>query len=280
MLVTLLGILVGAALVFSCLTHLFAVYETVNNPAGMARYRDGRDLLRPGNLCLGVFTAIPSVVFALVAYPLKPWRGLGRVCGDPRGPAILLVHGLYHNASAWLLFSRRLRRAGYRDIHTWAYSSFQGGYGAVLERFKEAVARVAASSDGRGVVLIGHSLGGVLIRGLLADATASASIRAVVTLGSPHHGSKLAALAVGELGRELLPPGPLASLGPAPLGLPKLCLYSPLDSLVLPASSLLVDEPGWSQEATPVMSHLSLLYDSRVARRAVNFLDKEVGHAR
>ena len=35
-----------------------------------------------------------------------------------------MVHGLYHNRTAWLIMKRRLRKAGYTNLHTYQYNSF------------------------------------------------------------------------------------------------------------------------------------------------------------
>jgi triacylglycerol lipase len=274
MLIFVLGLLIAVATVFTGLTYLFFIYETVNDPTGMARSSGGRDLLTPANLGRGFFSSMASAVLVTLTFPLGLARGLSKPAqgsGRDREP-VLLVHGLYHNSAAWILFSRHLRRAGYERIYRWSYSSFNGDFERIAAGLCGAVEEIHRET-GEPVVLIGHSLGGVLIRRVLSVPECAGMVRAGVTLGSPHRGSKLAALALGGLGRELLPPGPLAQDRPIPESPPKLNLHSPLDNLVLPASSLNTPEPGWTEEHTPPMSHVSMLYHPWVARRVVDFLE-------
>ena len=53
------------------------------------------------------------------------------------------------------------------------------------------------------MVLIGHSLGGLLIKSVLNHPDLADHIGLVITLATPHQGSVLAGLAMGRLGRSL-----------------------------------------------------------------------------
>ena len=63
----------------------------------------------------GLLSSIASVTFIFVCYPLGPIRRIWAPKDIRAGqPLIILTHGLYHNASAWLLFRRRLKKAGFK----------------------------------------------------------------------------------------------------------------------------------------------------------------------
>jgi triacylglycerol esterase/lipase EstA (alpha/beta hydrolase family) len=218
-----------------------------------------------------------ALAVAGLAYPLGFFRFLWR----PRGQAptarteIVLLHGLYHNPSAWWLFAPALTASGLGRTHALAYTSFGGKSFADIAR--ELTPQVHAILDrSPRIALVGHSMGGLLIRHLLADARIARATAAAVTIGAPHHGSKVAALALmGRVGRQLLPGSPLfpelAAL-PVPGGVPRLNIASPADDMVLPNASCAAPGDGWTAWESPPASHVALLYHPTVIRKTSEFL--------
>ena len=90
--------------------------------------------------------------------------------GTPSGDVVhdtpvLLVHGYGHNRSGWFMLERALRRAGFTSVHTMNYVAW--GAEGVPQLAGRVAARVEAIRTLTGadkVHLVGHSLGGVLIR--------------------------------------------------------------------------------------------------------------------
>src|SRR5215213_726570 len=95
-------------------------------------------------------------------------------------PVVLVPGFMAGDGSLWLL-SRRLRQEGYRTYraHIHANVGCTVDASAVLEQRVEAV---AARRDAR-VLLVGHSLGGMLARGLAVRRPDL--VAGIVTLGSP-----------------------------------------------------------------------------------------------
>ncbi len=102
---------------------------------------------------------------------------------------VLFVHGMGRSSlSGWPLL-RRMRRAG------WATATFD--YAVRREPFDAIVARLAAAIDalpaGAPLILVGHSLGGVLLRAALAESDRrAAQVRRLFLLGSPVEPSRYA----------------------------------------------------------------------------------------
>jgi len=194
-------------------------------------------------------------------------------------PPVLLVHGLYHNPSAWYLYKWWFRRCGYEKVFCLSYNTLKYDFWQLAEQLKGAVLEASGLCGAKPIILIGHSLGGLLARAVIADPQTAGLVRATVILGAPNHGSKLAALAAGRLGRSIHHNGPLVqsvnSLA-SPRTMPKLNLFSPLDNMVLPTSSLEVPEDGWIQAETAPISHVSMLYHLPTVRLVMEFLDKFV----
>lgn len=220
-----------------------------------------------------------SLFLTTLAYPL------GWLRPRPRAPygatPVILVHGLYHNPSAWLLLRRRLAAAGLRDTLAFGYSSFGPGFLEIAAGLARTIAEEARKSPTGRVLLAGHSLGGLLLRAACADRQVCEKVAGMVTLGSPHRGSTLAGLlAVGRLGRGLRPGGEALRVleGLGECAVPALSLYTPTDGMVQPLSGSLMTErmraAGWREACVGPVSHVGLLYHGRTARLAAEFLMK------
>lgn len=194
--------------------------------------------------------------------------------GDP-GPPTLFVHGVFHTASAWICYARWFRRAGRPSLHLWTYPSFRTDFDALLEELAARVQAVRRRHPGHKVILVGHSLGGLLIRALLSRPGAGEDIACAVTLGAPHQGSVLAGLGFSALARGLKHRGPLIKRIEAeevPPPVPALSIYSPVDNMVIPPEGARIRCPGWTELETHPVSHIWLLYHRPAADAALSFI--------
>jgi pimeloyl-ACP methyl ester carboxylesterase len=180
------------------------------------------------------------------------------------------------------LIRLRLRRCGFR-VYRFPYRSLRRG----LEVNGEVLAEFAAKVPGDTVHFVGHSLGGLVIRRMLADHP-QPRLGRVVTLGTPHRGSRVAcALAASPWGRRILglsrhaltseqdlpvPDYPLGVIaGNVPVGIGRLFtrLPEPHDGTVC------LDEAGVEGAADywlgPV-SHTSMLFSAPVTQQICRFL--------
>jgi hypothetical protein len=100
---------------------------------------------------------------------------------------VLLVHGLWRTPLSFLLLDRRLR--------SWGYRTEQFGYAAVTQQYDAIVARLVNRlerlADMGPYGVIGHSLGGILLRSALAQIAGHAP-RHLVMLGTPNRPPHLA----------------------------------------------------------------------------------------
>lgn len=102
---------------------------------------------------------------------------------------ILFVHGMGRTPlSAWPML-RRLRRAGHR-VSTFGYCVTLDSFEPIKRRLHGRIRTLAAQGE---YCLVGHSLGGVLLRAALADESDLARLpRRVFLLGVPIQASRLA----------------------------------------------------------------------------------------
>lgn len=277
----------------AALTVLFFFYENLNTyGVEEMRRRTGHSpwgqLLRLSGLTW-LSNAVVALTYPLGWIPPLWFRPPAVATRQPGGlrhgsptqrPPVLLVHGLYHNASAWVLFRQRLRSAGFEHVFAYSYSSLFNNYYQLTAKLANRVEQVRAHFPSTRIVLVGHSLGGLQVRGYMASEHSRDKIAAAVTLGAPNQGSKLAALGAGALARSLAYHGQLAQeleAADQPASAPCLALTASLDEFVLPLSAANLpraQELGWTEQLVMNTSHIFMLYDNQVADAALAFLDQ------
>lgn len=218
--------------------------------------------------CTAVFSEGLVVLMAPFTLLLKNSTG-------GQGPPVIFVHGLYHNPSAWFFFRIFLARAGYGNFHYYGYNSFTKPFGAAVEGLAEFMDRVLENNPGEKVVLIGHSLGGLVSRKAAVEPRFQGRIGALVALGSPHHGSELAVLGLGPAARGLYPGKSIErELENAPdPDAPRLAVYTPFDDYVFPLNGLKIGREGWTEQVCDPVSHVFMLYSQDISWRVAGFLE-------
>ncbi len=267
-LLAILAFAVGA----SFLSYTIYAYEAGNTHPPL--------LERPGlDMAHAFVSGVAALFLAGLAYPagFLPLLWRPRPTASGTKPTVVLIHGLYHNPSAWILFKPALIRSGYSRVYAVGYNSF--GRTSFEDIAADLTRQVHALLDETPrIVLAGHSMGGLFVRRLLADSRIAEAATAAVTLGAPHHGSRMAALAfVGAVGRSLLPDSPLfpaLDALPDPLEVPKLNIVSPADDMVHPNASCSMSGPSWCEARTPPVSHVALLYHPAGIRRTIAFFQE------
>jgi pimeloyl-ACP methyl ester carboxylesterase len=198
----------------------------------------------------------------------------------------VLVHGLWLSGWSLLLLRRHLRRCGFSATHAFSYQSVRRDLlenGTALNAYLRTLTAPT-------VHLVGHSLGGLVIRALFQQYPRQRPGR-IVTLGAPHRGSQPAKVcARNTLGRCItgrsiaqLVAGipehwPLPSrdfgviAGSMSLGLGRLLtrLPKPNDGVVALTETLL---PGATDHIIVHVSHTALVASRRVADQVCHFLE-------
>jgi triacylglycerol esterase/lipase EstA (alpha/beta hydrolase family) len=266
---------VGLAMILAVLGRTFVIATTfafsrayaAPPPAGCA-IGAGRGLamaLRE----LAAFCLLFSVVMPFERLFMGADR-LGR--GEGGRLPLLLIHGYQCNRGYWLWLRRRLERAGWQvatiSLHP-VFEDIDGYVAQVARRIDEVCAATGAAQ----VVLVGHSMGGLVSRAYLR-AHGNAKVAKLVTLGSPHHGSRLAVLGLGENGRQMIPGSDwLAGLnasGAVPLP-ETVSIYSCQDNYVMPQDSSLLE----GAKVVPLggLGHLEMAFSPEVERVLLAELD-------
>lgn len=113
--------------------------------------------------------------------------------GEPSGTPVLLVHGYMANKSNWYFVERELRRAGFGQIHAMNYGAHRADVEALAEVCVLRAHEVMAATGSERIHLIGHSLGGLVIRKAVQSLGLDQA-KTAVTVATPHGGADLARL--------------------------------------------------------------------------------------
>ena len=196
---------------------------------------------------------------------------------------LLLVHGLLCNRAVWNDWQPWLERLGVAVIAP----SLEPPFAPIdvhVEVIDEAIRRLT-DATGRPPVLVAHSMGGLVLRAWRrsrlqageSDDAVDARVAAVVTIGSPHRGTWLAALGtvlpnVRQMRRGSRWLTTLAATE-SPAWLARMvCVRSDCDSIVFPPACAHLD--GASRDLMlPGRGHLDLLLDPRLHQLVRELLD-------
>jgi predicted alpha/beta hydrolase family esterase len=146
---------------------------------------------------------------------------------------------------------------------------------ARLARRVDALRRLTGSDK---VHIVGHSLGGVLLRYYVQELGGDEFVDTAVSIASPHEGTMTALAGIGPTARDLRPGSSVMRLlaaGTRATAVRWIAFYSNLDVLIQPASSAKLVHPHLA--ATNVLvkdhGHLTIMMAPIVARAVVAQLE-------
>ena len=176
---------------------------------------------------------------------------------------VVLVHGLVDNRSIFTVMRRALRRRGFASVCTWNYSPLQRDVQGAAEALGRHIERICRETGHERVHVVGHSLGGLVARYLVQRLGGDRRVESLVTLGTPHGGSRWAHVLPTPLVRQLRPGSPLLQelAAPAPGCRTRVtAVYSDLDQMVVPSSAGRCDHPDLQARNVLVrgVGHMSL----------------------
>ncbi len=189
----------------------------------------------------------------------------GLVVGDVEasGTPILLVHGMVDNRSIFTVLRRGLRRRGFRRVLAINYSPLTSDVRLAATNLATRVEQICAETGFERIHLIGHSMGGLVARYYVQRLDGDARVHTLVTLGTPHGGTKAARLIPHRLARQLRPDSELVAelREPAPGCTTRfLAVWSDLDQMMVPKRAARIDHPDLDARNVLVrgVGHMSL----------------------
>jgi len=183
----------------------------------------------------------------------------------PAPRPVLLVHGVLVNDGVWFRLRRFLLRRDIAPVYTLNYGPPLADIECFAEQLGARIEKVRAATGAERVVLVTQSMGGLVARAYLRRFGGERVI-ALITIGTPHHGSMLAysfpgiCLAQMQPGNRWLVELNRDEAAPAPV--PITSIWSRHDSMVAPQTSSVL--ACAKNTALIGIAHNALVGDERV----------------
>ncbi|MFC5723884.1 esterase/lipase family protein [Streptomyces gamaensis] len=196
------------------------------------------------------------------AHDASPAREDGEADGD-RLP-VLLLHGFADNRSVFVLLRRSLHRHGWQDVDCLNFSPLTRDVRRAAAHLALHVDGLCARTGRERVDIVGHSLGGLIARYYVQRLGGDSRVRTLVTLGTPHHGTRLASLiSLHPLARQMRPASDVVTelAAPAPgCATHFIGFWSDLDQIMVPVETARIEHPDLDARNVRVtgVGHLAL----------------------
>lgn len=199
---------------------------------------------RPGTaiywLCKEYFWMIVYLFIATFISPVDQMLRKNRhtFTVDPNGgPLIVILHGYLSVPTHWLILQRRLNNKGFRNVLRHSYHSLAGS----INEWADELVKLLEPHSRQGIVLIAHSLGGVVAVWAAAKLP-KGTVKKIITMGTPFEGTLMADFAITFNGRKLYPYTPEIETTKKLVeevdgGIEFICLWSRFDELIIPSES-------------------------------------------
>ena len=183
----------------------------------------------------------------------------------PTGQKVVLVHGFLETGSTFKPLQKRLERRGIEVfVPRLKHTDGRGGLDFLAAHLKQDIdAKFGPTAT---ISIVAFSMGGLVSRQYLQNQGGAARCENLITVSSPHQGTKAAWIYPSQGAAEMRPGSPfLANLYQTEGNLGKMLVTSyrtPLDLIILPPSSSIWDRA--ENLEYPVIMHPMMLTSNRV----------------
>jgi pimeloyl-ACP methyl ester carboxylesterase len=245
-------------LFFTCFWMFFGWLWRTKAPAGVAMTWPERvRYFLAEYACL--FAAPKMILYALLAPDPPP---------APATCPVLLLHGIGCNAGVWTGMRASLARLGIAPVYAMSYGPPFIPIPETAPQIAAKIAQVLRDTGASQVILVAHSMGGLVARSYLR-AFGPARVRRLVTIGTPHAGSMHAWLMSGASLADMRPGSPYLAALAQPTAderaVPTVSIWSWHDSMVTPQDSARL--PYGENVVLAKIAHNALIADEGVQRR-------------
>ena len=209
------------------------------------------------------------LAFLLAFVVIQPferlWMGRDRLprCRRP----LILVHGYGCSRGVWWFLRRQFETAGH-VVATVSLAPPYTSIGKLVPQLAQRIEEVCAATGAEQVVLVAHSMGGLVCRSYLAR-HGSGRVERLITIASPHSGSELARIGIGQNAREMEPGSRwLQDLASSAIAVRAIAIRTPHDNYVMPHDNQRLH--GALDVELDGIGHLALLFSRRTAREVLD----------
>ncbi|MFF1694328.1 lipase family alpha/beta hydrolase [Streptomyces sp. NPDC058257] len=195
-------------------------------------------------------------------------------------PPVVLLHGFIDNRSVFVLLRRSLAQHGGQHVESLNYSPLTCDIRTAAELLGRHIEEICERTGHHQVDIVGHSLGGLIARYYAQRLGGDARVRTLVTLGTPHEGTRVVPLADAHpIVRQMRPGSDVIEelREPAPDCRTRfVSFWSDLDQLMAPLETACVNHPDLNAQNVRVsgIGHLALPVHPAVAAGIRQALDR------
>ncbi len=210
--------------------------------------------------------------WALLTQPLLLcFYGLGERLARGQGTPVVVVHGYMQNRVDFLAVARRLGQRGLGPVWGFNYPWYRS-VRHNSKRLAAFVERVCARTGQPKVILVCHSMGGLVALHYLLFRGGDARVSRCATIASPHAGILYRGPVIGAPSRDLRKGSELVGSLARTLPVPVLSIASTHDNVVYPQQMSSLAERGGTDFVVEGPGHLAILFDRRVLERLSDFV--------
>ncbi|WP_367321262.1 esterase/lipase family protein [Streptomyces sp. HUAS ZL42] len=201
-------------------------------------------------------------------------------------PPVVLLHGFIDNRSVFVLLRRSLAQHGRQQIESLNYSPLTCDIRTAAELLGRHIEEICERTGSSEVDVVGHSLGGLIARYYVQRLGGDLRVRTLVTLGTPHSGTRVVPMANAHpIVRQMRPGSEVIEelTRPAPgCRTQFVSFWSDLDHLMDPLETACIDHPDLLVQNVRVsgVGHLALPVHPAVATGIRQALDNTTDSAR
>ncbi|MFD4478362.1 MULTISPECIES: lipase family alpha/beta hydrolase [unclassified Streptomyces] len=194
-------------------------------------------------------------------------------------PPVILLHGFIDNRSVFVLLRRSLAQHGGQHVESLNYSPLTCDIRTAAELLGRHIEEICERTGHHQVDIVGHSLGGLIARYYAQRLGGDERVRTLVTLGTPHEGTRVVPLADAHpIVRQMRPGSDVIEelREPAPGCRTRfVSFWSDLDQLMTPLETACVNHPDLIAQNVRVsgVGHLALPVHPAVAAGIRQALD-------
>lgn len=239
-----------------------------------------RGISQPSQLAWGITREVGA---SLLAYELYPLAILGNSLPalpvlwtktESHRRPILLIHGIFHNKSAFFYLKQKLALKGWHHFRELDLLTSVYGIARLAEKVKSEVERLREEYETDQIDIVAHSMGGIVARYYLQKLGGDGVVRNLITLGTPHRGTDWSKYSILPHIRDLHPKSKLLqdlNELPPPAKTRVVSVAGKLDLMLLPRNT--AQWPGVRCIELEQMGHAGLLFSKRVAQIITSHFD-------
>ncbi|WP_217555038.1 triacylglycerol lipase [Streptomyces sp. GbtcB6] len=201
-------------------------------------------------------------------------------------PPVVLLHGFIDNRSVFVLLRRTLAQHGGQRVESLNYSPLTCDIRTAAELLGRHIEEICERTGSGRVDIVGHSLGGLIARYYVQRLGGDLRVRTLVTLGTPHSGTRVVPLADAHpIVRQMRPGSEVIEelTRPAPGCRTRfVSFWSDLDSVMEPVETARIDHPDLMATNVRVtgIGHLALPVHPAIASGIRQALDETYAEER